>query len=500
MTSTTSPLVGTARATRTIAQPPTSRPTTRNLFPTSTSRRLAQFTAGSRLATAVLALGVATLWTYLGLQRHQRLQTGMDLTIFDQAVRNLAHFRAPYSAMKGMNLWGDHWHPAIVVFVPFYWLWDDPRSLIIAQAVFVAMGCAIVVRASVEHLGNYLPRHWVTPTSLLLGASFALAPGVQQALLFDVHEVAIGVPILALAMANLLRSRWRQVALWSLLLLTVKEDTGLFVLGIAVVVAMKGQRRLALALAGASIGYTALAIKVIIPAFSPVHAWAYSGALGSPRQLLQQARLSLLDPAMLSITMAILVLATLGLALRSPLTLAIVPNVASRAVSFRQSYWLAHCHYNLLPSVVLAFAALDGLVRLRQASQKDTSQDRRDAIWLVTALLCMFGLLLGYLSHGINPSPTPVQLDAAHTAIAQVPDGASVASGPYLTPQLSKLHPSSELVDPPNYGPGVGTAVAAEWIVLDPQTEVAYDYFTGSGYRQVWPSAGSVQGYVVLRR
>ena len=72
--------------------------------------------------------------------------------IFDQAIRDYAHFRAPIVPLKGpgYNLLGDHFHPLIAVLAPLYWIWDDARMLLIAQAALwrdplFDLGIAVVV-------------------------------------------------------------------------------------------------------------------------------------------------------------------------------------------------------------------------------------------------------------------------------------------------------------------------------------------------------------------
>ncbi|MEF9883012.1 DUF2079 domain-containing protein [Streptomyces sp. P9-A4] len=80
--------------------------------------------------------------------------TGFDLGIFDQAVRAYAHFELPRSPIKnvhhefppGFSLLGDHFTPALALLAPLYWLWDDPRVLVLAQAALFAAGVPVVRR------------------------------------------------------------------------------------------------------------------------------------------------------------------------------------------------------------------------------------------------------------------------------------------------------------------------------------------------------------------
>ena len=36
------------------------------------------------------------------------------------------------------NLLGDHFHPALMLLAPAYWIWDDARVLLVVQALLLA--------------------------------------------------------------------------------------------------------------------------------------------------------------------------------------------------------------------------------------------------------------------------------------------------------------------------------------------------------------------------
>ena len=60
---------------------------------------------------------------------------------FEQAIRHYAHFEAPIVDLEGAghNFLGDHWNPAIMVFAPFYRLFPGPQTLLVGQAVAIAL-------------------------------------------------------------------------------------------------------------------------------------------------------------------------------------------------------------------------------------------------------------------------------------------------------------------------------------------------------------------------
>ena len=76
------------------------------------------------------------------LMRHKHyLTTGFDLGIFDQVVHAYSRFEAPIVPLKapGYNLLGDHFHPILVLWAPLYWIWEDPRMLLLAQELLLAL-------------------------------------------------------------------------------------------------------------------------------------------------------------------------------------------------------------------------------------------------------------------------------------------------------------------------------------------------------------------------
>ena len=71
-----------------------------------------------RLALAVLAFAV--VYSLTGILRHRDFGSSVDVAIFDQGIWLLSRFEAPVSSIKGYNIFGDHFHPVIFLFVPFY--------------------------------------------------------------------------------------------------------------------------------------------------------------------------------------------------------------------------------------------------------------------------------------------------------------------------------------------------------------------------------------------
>lgn len=376
-----------------------------------------------RGSPALFGVTVTCLLTYLlrGISEQYTYQTtGFDLGIFDQAVRAYAHFKAPMVALKGpgYDVLGDHFHPILVTLAPLYWIWDSPYMLVIAQAFLIAASIPVVYRFALRRMSSKL--------ALLISTIYALGWPVQALIDFDFHEIAFATPFLAFALDALDRRDDRSLLIWSLLLLTVREDMG-------VIVALLGLLRLAgkgaqgkgasgkrgagrwlagheCAVALVLIGAVAYLVITswIIPHFASGHQFAYGSqydslgnsvgeALGNiVRHPLKAAEL-LVSPDIKLRTLRYLLVPLAFIPLRSRYSLLVLPLLAERFFNSRSNLWGQHFHYNALPWLILVLAMVDGAHRLGLFRPTLWAGRGRKAlaIWLVA-----FPLLLI-----VDPSP-----------------------------------------------------------------------------------------------
>ena len=187
-------------------------------------------------------------------------------------IRAYAHFHAPTSPLKGIdyNILGDHFHPILVLLVPLYWIWDDPRMLLAAQAALFAV--------SIVPVASFTRRRFRGTVALWVAACYGASWPLERAVHFDFHEIAFAVPLIALLIDAMDRRRDRIVVAICLVLLLVREDMGAMVVLVGLLIALRrpapgqGRRRelvLGGVLAGLGlIGYW-VATDVVIPALGP---------------------------------------------------------------------------------------------------------------------------------------------------------------------------------------------------------------------------------------
>lgn len=140
-----------------------------------------------------------------------------------------------------------------------------------------------------------------------------MSVGVQAAVVFDLHEVTLGAPLVALAAADFVRRRWTRTAVWVALFPLVK-DMAILVLGFALALLVAGRRRLAAVLAAWAVVALVLALHVIIPAFNPRGVYPYSGTTSVAWQ---HVWYSLVSDGRGTVTVLILLASAGVLALRS---------------------------------------------------------------------------------------------------------------------------------------------------------------------------------------
>ena len=319
----------------------------------------------------LLVAGLMTVYLLITLARYYRFApTSWDLGLFTEEVKQYAHFHAPIDDARspGYEILGEHFSPIVALLGPFFLLFPTPVTLLVGQAFLFALGAVPLVRYGVERIG--------AGAGYALGIAYGLSFGLAEAIDADFHEIAFAVPIISFAMVALLRGKYRQAAIWSLLLLFCKEDLGItLVLPIGIALILWGRTLLGSVVAAAGTAGSLLEIYWIIPSLSPTHQYEYwnKGGCADPTQPGGAKPITcLIGQSMQSaggkIELLFLLLAiTAFVALRSPLVLFIVPNLGSRFITTNSTFWGTGWHYNAILMPILFVAAADAIVRARSA-------------------------------------------------------------------------------------------------------------------------------------
>ncbi|MFF4607350.1 DUF2079 domain-containing protein [Streptomyces sp. NPDC001339] len=412
----------------------------------------------------------------MGLQSWTALRvTGFDLGIFDQAIRAYAHFELPVSPIKnvhhefppGFSLLGDHFSPVLALLAPLYWVWDDPRMLLIAQAALFAVGVPVVRRIARHCFAGAAPSV-IRRAADGAGLVYALGWPLLNASYTGFHEVAFAVPLTLLMLERGLARRYGTAALWAALLCTVKEDMGLIAGLFGILLAIRAHRSghragralgVAVMLAGPLV--SAVVITWFLPAMGspPGYYWSYDrlGAnpgdalvhvLSEPWVVAQVAVSPLVKVAMLAWVLGTLALLPLG----SPTLLLAVPLLAERVLSDNPNHWPVINHYDAFLWPILLTAALETLARLHH-SRAHRSRAHRSGLpqpaarkpglpgrWAMAAVTLSSAAAV-FLGLGPLVNPGSWQPTADRRALAQaaefIPDGATVEADNNIAPRLT---------------------------------------------------------------
>ncbi len=425
-----------------------------------------------------VALAAWASYSVISITYYVRLDPGSyDLAIFTEYVKQYAHLHAPIVDVKapGFNLLGDHFHPIVALVAPFWLLAASPVTLLVAQALLMALSVIPVSRGASELLGRTASR-WIA-------VAYAFSWGLQTMAWFDFHELAFAVPLLALSLSALVRGRIRATVLWAMPLVLVKEDQGFTVAAIGLLLlgsawtARRRARQAATVQAAGSreelsqpaglagrwwpglllvvwgIGWSVITIELIIPHFNPGHIYSYwgeGGVVGGNNQGWSALPGQLVHgyPGKLE-TLLQLLLPVAFLALRSPVGLVAVPNLVLRFINTNSNYWGPWYHYNAPLMPILFIAAIDALRRFREAEAAaegaESPRHRRlvaGAIRYAPVAMAAIAVVLAFrfpLNQLWNPqqyTTTPV-IQAEKTAIGRVPAGTTVEASTAVAASLA---------------------------------------------------------------
>lgn len=385
---------------------------------------------------AAVGVVVATLYGLWSWRQWERFEVpSWDLGIFTQILRAYSELRSPVVPIKGPGfmILGDHWHPLLAVLTPAYWVHPSGLSLLLVQAALIGVSAVVVTACAVRHLGRW--------PGIGIGVAYGLSWGLQSAVGSQFHEVALALPFLAASLAALVRRDHRAAALWSLPLLGIKEDLGLTVAAIGVVIAIRGGRRLGALLAVGGVAAFVVTTRLILPALNPDGVWDYAddSIVSLVFSDFGGAVNALLTGVGQKLVLVLLVFGiTAFLALRSPLALITLPTFAWRLTSDVPFHWSTDWHYSAVLMPIVFLAMVDALV----ASPAWKARARWfAAIAVVIALVVTIRFPLWKLTDGEYWGPG-VRPEGATAALAAIPDDSIVVSDITL---LAYLAPRAEV-------------------------------------------------------
>jgi len=419
----------------------------------------------ANIAAATITVAGAAAFTAISLYRYAHFgANGFDLGIQDQTVWGYSRLEMIRNTVLGVpNLLGDHFNPILMVLAPLYWLWPSAGTLLVAQAVLLALAGIPIYLWGSQRLGP--------AAGLAFQASYFLFWGVLAGVVFDFHHVVFAVPAISTALYAMLnkhnRLLWASVAVAML----TREDVALTAIAIGLFIAVF-QRRwlLGSALAISNAAWFVALLDVVMPAVggAPYQHWTYqtlgTGPISAslfvaehPWQSLQM----LFSPAEKVRVLAGSFASWLFLPLLSPIVLIAAPSFIERFWSSSPTFWSFHFQYSMLPAPILTFAAIDTCARLRSWRKGRFAGVASYALpvgALAASALLSFGLVHSLAELGTYVSDsTAAQIQSC---IDVIPAGASVSATDALVPHLSDRNQIYE----------VTTNTSTDYIAVDVST------------------------------
>lgn len=161
-------------------------------------------------------------FTFFTFLRHETFRSGrFDLGNMSQTVWNTAHGRffqlTNPDGTEIISRLGVHADFILILLAPFYYIWSDPRTLLIIQTVIVAFGAFYVYEIAVTLLKK-------ERLSLLIAITYLFNFWVQEQVIFDFHAVTLATTFLLAAFYYLLVKERKSFILFLVLALLTKEN------------------------------------------------------------------------------------------------------------------------------------------------------------------------------------------------------------------------------------------------------------------------------------
>ncbi|EFH86328.1 Protein of unknown function DUF2079, membrane [Ktedonobacter racemifer DSM 44963] len=406
-----------------------------------------------------------------------------DLGIMDQAVWNLAYHGELHQTIcniisdtncyspEGINRFAIHFEPILWPISWLYYLWADPRMLLIFQTVVVALGAYPAFLLARLRLRNEL-------AAVAIALLYLLYPAQQQATIYDFHAVTLTTSLLLFTLYFMYTRRTAPMFVFALLSMACKEEIPL-VIAMFCLWSMVFQRRwrssailLVIALAWFGIAY-----YFVFPHFSPTGkpllTGRYDGASqGTVKGFLHKYLLDSKHRAYLEI----LLRPAIFLPVLAPWVLILAaPTLALNLLSSHEGQYSGLFQYNAEIVPVLIFATIEAIVLLLWLVQlgshwltkrqvqvapdlSESSRPMQKSKPRLTGRLLQLGLMTGLLSltlfsslrtdyyfHGALPFSVDFHWPriSARTQLLQkfvdmVPPNASISAQTRLVPHLSQ--------------------------------------------------------------
>lgn len=203
-------------------------------------------------------------YSTLSLVRHNHYLSAYDLAVVDQIMWRYSNFMTPVTtvhAYSGTLIFSDHIELIYALLSPLYWIWNDARALITAQAFFISVSVIPIYLLSKKYsLNEFL--------NLCICVSYLAFYGIQTAVWNDVHSIVFGASFLVWFIYFLDVKRMKLSFLFFLLAIFSKEDVAFLTFAVSLIYFILRRDKYSLAFISGSIAYLFIVFFVYYPHFT----------------------------------------------------------------------------------------------------------------------------------------------------------------------------------------------------------------------------------------
>ncbi|MDX9893613.1 MAG: DUF2079 domain-containing protein [Patescibacteria group bacterium] len=163
------------------------------------------------------------IFSWFSIWKYQNFQyNAMDLGIINQVFFNSTQGQWLVSSIHPPSYLGDHFTPILFLLLPFYWLFQNPQTLLIIQTICLALSAWPVYLIAQKNLGI----NW----ALFFGLAWLLNPVVQNANLFEFHFLTLSVFFIFWVFYFYQQKRFGYFIIAIILAMLIREDVSLAII------------------------------------------------------------------------------------------------------------------------------------------------------------------------------------------------------------------------------------------------------------------------------
>ncbi|MEW6104598.1 MAG: DUF2079 domain-containing protein [bacterium] len=217
-----------------------------------------------KIATWLILLFLTSIYiavySYLSIIQYNAFHTGHhDLAVFDEAIWNTIEGRILNTSVTlGYNFLGEHFSPMLLILAPFYFIWQDPRMLLILQSLFLGIGAIPIFLIAKDKLKHNL-------LSLSFSFAYLFHPFISRVNLFEFHEICLAPFFLLFTFYFLQRRIWWFYFIFLFFSLMVKEDVSLITTALGIYSFFKINKKIGIITFIIGIFWVYISVSILMP-------------------------------------------------------------------------------------------------------------------------------------------------------------------------------------------------------------------------------------------